>query len=162
SEGFIAWRGYVAANPDLACGKLLARACPHLSAGEASAYDAPFPDARYKTGVRRFPPIVPERLDDPGAALSRKARDWLKTSWRGGAKRKRGGRGCWSGNYARAGGRGGRRRGRRGVIVMPESAPRGKREGTRGYGAEVGTYRRDGARERVAERVAAERGMVTI
>jgi len=83
SEGFIAWRAYVAANPDLACGKLLARACPHLSAGETAAYDAPFPDARYKAGVRRFPPIVPERLDDPGAALSRKARDWLKTSWRG-------------------------------------------------------------------------------
>src|SRR3954465_9725677 len=83
SEGFIAWRAYVAANPDLACGKLLARACPHLSAGETAAYDAPFPDARYKAGVRRFPPIVPERLDDPGAALSRKARDWLKTSSRG-------------------------------------------------------------------------------
>ena len=56
--GFIAWRAYVAANPDLACGKLLARACPHLSAAEAAAYDAPFPDARYKAGVRRFPPMV--------------------------------------------------------------------------------------------------------
>src|SRR3954469_16152455 len=83
TEGFIAWRAYVAANADLACGKLLARACPHLSAGETAAYDAPFPDARYKAGVRRFPPIVPERLDDPGAALSRNARDWLKRSWGG-------------------------------------------------------------------------------
>jgi haloalkane dehalogenase len=83
SEGFVAWRAYVAANPDLACGKLLARACPHLSAAEAAAYDAPFPDARYKAGVRRFPPMVPEKYDDPGAAISRKARDWLKSSWRG-------------------------------------------------------------------------------
>ena len=83
TEGFIAWRAYVAANPDLACGKLLARACPHLSAAEAAAYDAPFPDVRYKAGVRRFPPMVPEKYDDPGAAISRKARDWLKNSWRG-------------------------------------------------------------------------------
>jgi haloalkane dehalogenase len=83
SEGFIAWRAYVAKNPDLACGKLLARACPHLSAGAAAAYDAPFPDERYKAGVRRFPALVPEKRDDPGAALSRKARDWLKHSWQG-------------------------------------------------------------------------------
>ena len=27
--------------------------------------------------------MVPERYDDPGAAISRKARDWLKNSWRG-------------------------------------------------------------------------------
>ena len=83
TEGFIAWRAYVAANPDLPCGKLLARACPQLSAAEAAAYDAPFPDARYKAGVRRFPPMVPEEYDDPGAAISRKARDWLGNSWRG-------------------------------------------------------------------------------
>jgi haloalkane dehalogenase len=83
TEGFIAWRAYVAKNPDLACGKLLARACPHLKPEEAAAYDAPFPDARYKAGVRRFPPMVPERRDDPGAEVSRKARDWLTTAWKG-------------------------------------------------------------------------------
>ena len=83
SEGFIAWRAYVAKNPDLACGKLLARTCPHLTAAEAAAYDAPFPDARYKAGARRFPQLVPERPDDPGSALSRKARDWLTASWKG-------------------------------------------------------------------------------
>jgi haloalkane dehalogenase len=83
TEGFLAWRDYVAANPDLACGKLLARACPHLTPQEAAAYDAPFPDTRYKAGVRRFPALVPERRDDPGAAVSRKARDWLQSSWKG-------------------------------------------------------------------------------
>jgi haloalkane dehalogenase len=83
TEGFVAWRAYVAKNPDLACGKLLARACPQLTASEAAAYDAPFPDARYKAGVRRFPPMVPERYDDPGAALSRQARDWFRSSWKG-------------------------------------------------------------------------------
>jgi pimeloyl-ACP methyl ester carboxylesterase len=82
-EGFVAWRAYVAKNPDLACGKLMARACPQLSAAEAAAYDAPYPDLASKAGVRRFPQLVPEKYDDPGAALSRKARDWLQHSWRG-------------------------------------------------------------------------------
>ncbi|SRR5712692_1029422 len=81
--GFVAWRAYANAHPDLDCGKLLARACPQLSAAEAAAYDAPFPDTRYKAGVRRFPPLVPEKYDDPGASLSRKARDWLQSSWKG-------------------------------------------------------------------------------
>jgi pimeloyl-ACP methyl ester carboxylesterase len=83
SEGFIAWRAYVAKNPDLACGKLLARACPHLTPPEAAAYDAPYPDAKWKAGVRRFPQLVPQHFDDPGAAVSRKARDWLSNSWQG-------------------------------------------------------------------------------
>lgn len=81
--GFVAWRAYANAHPDLDCGKLIARGCPHLKPEEAAAYDAPFPDARYKAGVRRFPPLVPERRDDPGAAVSRKARDWLTSSWKG-------------------------------------------------------------------------------
>jgi pimeloyl-ACP methyl ester carboxylesterase len=83
SDGFIAWRTYSAKNPDMAVGKLLARACPHLSEAEAAAYDAPFPDVRYKAGVRRFPPMVPEKPDDPGAAVSRRARDFLQTGWKG-------------------------------------------------------------------------------
>jgi pimeloyl-ACP methyl ester carboxylesterase len=83
SEGFIAWRAYVAKNPDLACHKLMARACPHLSEAEAAAYEAPYPDAKSKAGVRRFPQLVPQKPDDPGAAISRKARDWLQKSWKG-------------------------------------------------------------------------------
>jgi pimeloyl-ACP methyl ester carboxylesterase len=83
TEGFLAWRAYVAKNPDLACGKLMGRTCPHLTPQEIAAYDAPFPDARYKAGARRFPQIVPEHREDPGAELSRKARDWFRTSWKG-------------------------------------------------------------------------------
>ena len=83
SEGFVAWRAYVAKNPDLDCGKLMARACPHLRPEEAAAYEAPFPDARSKAGVRRFPQLVPEKPGDPGAAISRKARDWLQSAWAG-------------------------------------------------------------------------------
>ncbi|OGA29062.1 MAG: haloalkane dehalogenase [Betaproteobacteria bacterium RIFCSPLOWO2_12_FULL_67_28] len=83
SEGLIAWRDYVARTPSLDCGKLLARACPHLTPQEAAAYEAPFPEARYKAGVRRFPSLVADRPDAPGAEVARRARDWWKTAWQG-------------------------------------------------------------------------------
>jgi len=82
-QGFIDWRAYNNQNPDLAIGKLMARSCPHLSAAEAAAYDAPFPDASYKGGVRRFPNQVPDHPDAEGAALSRQARDWFRHQWQG-------------------------------------------------------------------------------
>jgi haloalkane dehalogenase len=82
-QGFLDWRAYNNRNPDLAVGKLMARSCPHLSAAEAAAYDAPFPDASYKAGVRRFPNLVPDRPDADGAALSRQARDWFRNEWQG-------------------------------------------------------------------------------
>jgi len=83
SPGFLAWRDWVARNPDLAPGKLLGRACAHLTPAECAAYDAPFPDARYKAGVRRFPQLVPDRPDAPGAAVSRAAREFWRDRWRG-------------------------------------------------------------------------------
>ena len=54
-----------------------------LSEAEAQAYAAPYPDARYKAGVRRFPNLVPDAPDAPGAALSRRARDWWRSEWTG-------------------------------------------------------------------------------
>ncbi len=82
-EAFLAWRAFNNRSPDMAIGGLLKRACPHLSAAETAAYDAPFPDARYKAGVRRFPNLVCDRPDADGAALSRRARDWWRNDWRG-------------------------------------------------------------------------------
>ena len=77
-------------------------------------------------------------------------------------ERKRGVLAFSSGNHAQAVALAGKLLGIKTVIVMPENAPRVKLEATRGYGAEVVTYRQDEDRERLAERVAAERGMVTI
>ena len=82
-QGFLDWRAYNNRNPDLAVGKLLARSCPHLSPAEAAAYDAPFPDATFKGGVRRFPNLVPDNPGAEGAALSRRAREWFRTEWTG-------------------------------------------------------------------------------
>ncbi len=83
SKGFLDWRAFSNSHPDMAVGKLLARACPHLSPAEAAAYDAPYPDARYKAGVRRFPNLVPEFPDSPGAAIGHAARDFWRKDWRG-------------------------------------------------------------------------------
>lgn len=82
-EGFEAWKAYNRSQPDLAVGKLLKRSTPILTDAEAAAYDAPFPDMRHKAGVRRFPELVPASPDAPGAAISRRARDWLKSVWDG-------------------------------------------------------------------------------
>jgi haloalkane dehalogenase len=83
TPGFIAWRAWCAANPDMAVAKLMARACPVLSPEEAAAYEAPYPDIRHKAGVRRFPQLVPDAPDAGGAALSRRARDWWRGQWSG-------------------------------------------------------------------------------
>jgi pimeloyl-ACP methyl ester carboxylesterase len=83
SAGFRAWRSFSNDRPDLEVGKLLARSEPRLSAAEAAAYDAPFPDARYKAALRAFPNLVPDGADAPGAALSSEARQWWRSSWRG-------------------------------------------------------------------------------
>ena len=77
--GFVAWREFAARNPDLDVPKLMARACETLSPEECAAYGAPFPDIRYKAGVRRFPKMVPDKPGAEGAELSRRARRWWNT-----------------------------------------------------------------------------------
>lgn len=83
SEGFAAWRRFVRDNPDLSIARLMGRACPGISGEELAGYEAPFPDDRYRAGVRTFPAIVPVYPDDPGAEVSRRARDWLSSEWSG-------------------------------------------------------------------------------
>ena len=77
-------------------------------------------------------------------------------------ERKRGVLAFSSGNHAQAVALAGKLLGIKTLIVMPENAPRVKLEATRGYGAEVVTYRKDEDRETVATRIAKERGMVTV
>jgi haloalkane dehalogenase len=81
--GFEAWKSYALSTHDLPIGDIIARGTPHLSAKEQAAYDAPFPDPRYKAGARVFPALVPVSPDMPGAALSRQARDWWTDRWTG-------------------------------------------------------------------------------
>jgi pimeloyl-ACP methyl ester carboxylesterase len=81
SDGFIAWRDYMRTQPDPDVGRIMRRAVDGLSAREAVAYDAPFPDRRFKAGVRRFPDLVPTEPAMEGADLGRAARDYFASYW---------------------------------------------------------------------------------
>lgn len=82
-EGFEGWKAYVAGRPDLDCGALMQRACPHLSEAEAQAYEAPFPDQRFKAGVRRFPQLVMVEPGMEGIETAKRARTFWQTEWTG-------------------------------------------------------------------------------
>jgi len=82
-DGFLAWRSWAAAHPDMDVAKLMGRTVPHLSAEECAAYAAPFLNQQSKAGARRFPQLVPDHPDAEGAALSRAARDWWRNEWNG-------------------------------------------------------------------------------
>ena len=82
-KGFNEWREYCKNTPDLPVGGLLKRSTPHLDEAEVTAYDAPFPDHRYKAGVRIFPQLV---MTDPameGVETSIKAAKFWAEDWRG-------------------------------------------------------------------------------
>lgn len=82
-EGFAAWRAYVASRPDFPVGALMKRGVPHLSPAEIAAYDAPFPDVRYKAGVRAFPTLVMTDPGMPGVAESKAALSFWSGAWSG-------------------------------------------------------------------------------
>jgi len=68
-----------------------------------------------------------------------------------------------SGNHAQAVALAGKLLGIRATIVMPTDAPRVKLEATRGYGAEIVLYDASNEdRQKIAERLAAERGLTVI
>jgi len=83
SPGFKAFRDWVNKTPDIDVGRLILRGTPILAPEEANAYNAPFPDYKYKAGIRRFPNLVPTTYDAPGAEISRRARDWFQKEWLG-------------------------------------------------------------------------------
>ena len=83
TPGFVAWRAYVASHPDFAVGTLIKRGTPHLTDAEVAAYDAPFPDVRYKAGVRTFPQLVMTDPSMPGVAESRAALKFWSEQWSG-------------------------------------------------------------------------------
>ena len=82
-EGFDAWRAYNRTQPDMDVGALMKRATPPLTADEAAAYGAPFPDATFKAGVRRFPELVMTDPDMEGIDTAKRAAKWWQTAWNG-------------------------------------------------------------------------------
>lgn len=82
-KGFLEWRAFCAAHPDLDVAGLMKRAVPGISAEECAAYAAPFPDARHKAGVRTFPALVPVAPDMAGGAEGGRAIAWFAEHWTG-------------------------------------------------------------------------------
>lgn len=81
--GFLAWRDYVANNPEFNVGDLMKRATPILNEAEVAAYQAPFPDPRYMGGVRRFPALVPIDPSMEGVDTGMAAAKFWSQDWRG-------------------------------------------------------------------------------
>ena len=73
-EAFFAWRQLSQTVPELPIGRIVSGAVARGLAPEViAAYDAPFPDERYKAGARQFPSLVPAAPDDPASAANRAA-----------------------------------------------------------------------------------------
>jgi haloalkane dehalogenase len=69
--------------PEFHVGRIINGGCvTDLPAEVIAAYDAPFPEERYKAGARAFPALVPTRPDDPASSANRKTwavlRRWEK------------------------------------------------------------------------------------
>jgi haloalkane dehalogenase len=75
SEAFLAWQAFSQSVEVLPVGKIIQTGCARPIAPEAvAAYEAPFPEERFKAGARKFPLLVPTRPDDP-------AHDANKAAW---------------------------------------------------------------------------------
>ena len=81
--GFEAWKSFVAAKPDFDIAELMKRSVPGLTDDEAAAYAAPFPDRRYRAGVRRFPALVPVTPEMEGTQDSLRAAQFFREQWSG-------------------------------------------------------------------------------
>lgn len=74
TEGFLKWRRYSQQVPDFNFSAIVDSGTQReLSEAERAAYDAPFPDDRFKACARRFPALVPIDPQDPEAGANRDA-----------------------------------------------------------------------------------------
>jgi haloalkane dehalogenase len=73
-EAFLRWQTFSKKAPNFYVGMVVNNGTvTDLSDEVIAAYDAPFPDDRYKAGARIFPSLVPTSPDDPAAHANRKA-----------------------------------------------------------------------------------------
>ena len=80
SEAFLAWRRYAEAHPDMDIGRSILGGMAHperITKEIMAAYEAPFPDVRYKAGAAVWPLLVPINPDDPASAEMRHTREVL-------------------------------------------------------------------------------------
>ncbi|MGH7293417.1 MAG: haloalkane dehalogenase [Polyangiaceae bacterium] len=74
SEAFFAWQAFSQSTEVLPVGRIIQTGCARPLAPEVvAAYEAPFPEERFKAGARKFPMLVPTRPDDPAHDANRAA-----------------------------------------------------------------------------------------
>ncbi len=83
SPAFDAWKADMTSDEDVDVGAMMRKYAPSLSDEEAAAYAAPFPDARFKVAVRRFPHMIATGPDAEGITVSRAAARFWNEEWRG-------------------------------------------------------------------------------
>jgi len=82
SDAFLAWQRYSQETPEFDAGRIVNGGCATDLAPEVvAAYDAPFPEDRFKAGARQFPVLVPTSPDDPAVPANRRAWEVLER-WR--------------------------------------------------------------------------------
>ena len=80
SEAFLAWRSYVENHPDLQIGRSILGGMAHpenITKEVVAAYEAPFPNIKYKAGAAMWPLLVPISPDNPASAEMQHAREVL-------------------------------------------------------------------------------------
>ena len=78
-DAFMAWRKFSQETPTFPIGQIVQGGCANALPPEVvAAYDAPFPDERFKAGARQFPILVPIAPNDPAVPANRKAWEVLR------------------------------------------------------------------------------------
>lgn len=83
SPAFEHWKADIVSNPDVPIPLIMQKNEPVISDIEAAAYEAPFPDQRYKAGARKFPLLIATTVDAPGVDVSLRAARFWSSEWVG-------------------------------------------------------------------------------
>ncbi len=75
-RAFLIWRAFASYSPWFPIGRIIQQGTvTDLPEDVVAAYDAPFPNSKYKPGARAFPRLVPTTPDDPASDANRAAWD---------------------------------------------------------------------------------------
>lgn len=80
---FAEWKREIVEPENVDLVQLFKKHAPGISDSDAWAFEAPFPDASYKAGVRKFPQLVAEKPHLEGVATSLRAASFWRTDWEG-------------------------------------------------------------------------------
>ena len=81
-EAFLEWKQDLVGSDDVQLDTFMQKYAPSLSLSEVMAYAAPFPDSRFKAGVRKFPKIVADP-DKSCIETSTAAASFWMNQWQG-------------------------------------------------------------------------------